>query len=117
MKKILILVLTLYSTFVFALEPKDPVAACNRINDYTYRSACLTAVTSNVTNHLAAAACDRIESGRLTMACLVLIAGRTYSDYQVLNCNGYQYARPTISCLNESGSSMSLETEDQMSKE
>ena len=103
MKNFLIFSVIILSSIANALEQKNPIDACNRINDYSYRSACLTAVTSNSTDWLAAGACDRIESARLTMACLTLISGQTYNSSSVYACDSYTGARQTISCLTTIG--------------
>lgn len=103
MKKILIVVLTLVSVKSFALQPKDPYAACNRITDGSVRTRCLTTIANRYVDPLAVAACDRISTGSATVDCLEAIVDRRYDPRAIEGCDSLATGVETTQCLYQVG--------------
>lgn len=103
MKKILLALITFTSINSFALEPKDPYYVCNRLNSAKDKTRCVSAISRQYVDNLAAAACDRIESSEYTVQCMEAIVNLEFDSRAVLSCDSITDVKSTIQCLRQVG--------------
>ncbi|WP_413291065.1 hypothetical protein [Bdellovibrio sp. HCB337] len=103
MKKILLALITFTSINSFALEPKDPFYVCNRVNSGPLKTRCLSAISGQYVDGLAAAACDRIQSAEGTVQCMEAIVNLEFDSRAVVSCDSITDATNTIQCLRQVG--------------
>lgn len=103
MKKILMALVTLASVNSFALDPKDPYYVCNRINSGSLKTQCLSTISGQYVDPLAAGACDRIKDASTTVQCMSAIVNLSFDRRAVEGCDSIPEASQTIQCLRQVG--------------
>ena len=87
----------IFSTDLFALEPRSGEYTCNRLLNYKYD--CLLQIRERTVDEWASGACDRIEDAQVTLSCVKVIVGNGYQKNAVVACDRFNSPVDTIDCL------------------